>query len=158
MTHRYFVIDANGKKHTRNSRRIYTHAVLYRDSKEAALRLADRKDSFLATNFWYHHAFVDGTSKWLEQKPWETEDRYKARSHEEIERSRKALRGCKSPEEWEMALRDEAIARIEERDFSQWAVEGWCGRHELAVSLAHKTNGKERVAETIILPVEIHTF
>lgn len=40
MTHRYFVTDANGKKHTRNSHRIYTHAVLYRDSKEAAL---DRK-------------------------------------------------------------------------------------------------------------------
>jgi hypothetical protein len=155
---KYFVIDANGKKHTRNSRRIYTHAVLYRDSKEAALRLLDRKDNLLASNFWYHHAFVDGSSKWLEQKSWETEDRYKARAHEEIERSRKALRGCKSPEEWGMALRDEAIARINAHDYNQWHVEGWCGRHDLAVSLAHKTNGKERVAETIILPVEIHTF
>ena len=157
MTHKYFVIDANGKKHTRNSMRTYTHVVLYRESKDAALRLADRRDRFSVDNFWYHHAFVDGSSKWLERKSWETEDEYKARAYEEIESSRKALRGCKTPQEWEAVLRHEAIARIEARDFSQWHVEGWCGRHDLAVSLAHKTNCKERVAEAIILPVEIHT-
>ena len=154
---KYFVIDANGKKHTRNSMRTYTHAVLYRESKSAALRLAERKDRFSVDNFWYHHAFVDGTSKWLERKSWENEVQYMKRAAEEVERSRNALRGCETPEDWEAALREEAIARIEARDFSQWAVEGWCGRHDLAVKLAHKTNCKERVAEAIILPVEIQT-
>ena len=99
MTHKYFVIDANGKKHTRNSHRTYTHVVLYRESKEAALRLADRKDRFSVDNFWYHHAFVDGTSKWLERKSWENEVRYMKRAAEEVERSRNALRGCETPED-----------------------------------------------------------
>jgi hypothetical protein len=157
MTHKYFVIDANGKKHTRNSRRIYTHAVLYRDSKEAALRLLDRKDNLLASNFWYHHAFVDGSSKWLDRQSWETQQAYSMRVNKEVARSKEALRGCKTPEEWGEMLRADAIARINAHDYNQWHVEGWCGRHDLAVSLAHKTNCKERVAETIILPVEIHT-
>jgi len=155
---KYFVTDANGKKHTRNSHRIYTHAVLYRDSKEAALRLAQRRDRFLADNFWYHHAFLDGSSKWLERSPWEKdEDQYKRRVEKDIERARYFLRGCKTPDElWNVTLA-ERLETIEKTDFTAWAVEGWCGRHDLAVKLAHKVNAKERVGEVVILPVEIHT-
>ena len=155
---KYFVTDANGVKHTRNSHRTYTHAVLYRESKEAALRLIERKHPFLADNFWYHHAFLDGTSKWLERSPWEKdEDQYKRRVEKDIERSRNALRGCETPEDWEAMLRADAMDRIEANDYDQWHVEGWCGRHDLAVKLAHKTNCSSRVKEAVILPVEIHT-
>lgn len=150
---KYFVIDANGKKYTRNSKRTYTHVVLYRESKDASLRLAGRRDTFLDDNYWYHHAFIDGSSQWLERKPWETEDNYKARVEYVVERSRKALRGAKTPEEWHEAIKEERIARIEAKDFSQWYVEGWCGRHDLAVKLAHKTACRELVVEAIILPV-----
>lgn len=152
---KYFVIDANGKKHTRNSKRTYTHVVLYRDSKEAALRMADRKDMHLVDNFWYHHAFLDGSSKWLARRDWETDTGYNARVNEEIERSRKALRGCKTPDEWHAVLRQEAIDRINARDYDQWHAEGWCGRHDLAVKLAHKTICRELVGEAIILPVSV---
>jgi len=153
---KYFVIDGNGKKHTRNSMRTYTHVVLYRGSKETALRLADRKDYFSVDNFWYHHAFLDGSSKWLERSPWEKdEDQYKRRVEKDIERSRYALRGCKTPDEWWNVTLAERLEDIEKVDFTAWVVEGWCGRHDLAVKLAHKTACRERVAETIILPVSV---
>lgn len=153
---KYVVIDANGKKHTRNSRRVYTHVVLYRDSKEAAIRLANVKPHWHKENFWYHHAFLDGTSKWLERAPYEKDDaQYKLRVEREVERSRKALMGCTTPDEWWDAIRADALAAIEKIDYTAWAAEGWCGRHDLAVKLAHKTACRERVAETIILPVEV---
>jgi hypothetical protein len=154
---KYFVIDTNGKKHTRNSMRTYTHAVLRRDSKAAALRLAEHKDRFFADNFWYHHAFLDGTSKWLDRSPWETQEVYDKRVQKDIERSRYALRGCKTPDElWNITLA-ERLEGIEKRNFDAWGIEGWCGRHDLAVKLAHKTSCRQEVGETIILPVEIHT-
>ena len=154
---KYFVTDANGVKHTRNSHRTYTHVVLYRDSKEAALRLAERKEQFFDENFWYYHAFLDGTSRWLERSPWEKdEDQYKRRVEKDIERSRYFLRGCKTPDElWSITLA-ERLGAIEKTDFNAWAVEGWCGRHDLAVKLAHKANCSYRVKEAVILPVEIH--
>jgi hypothetical protein len=159
MTNRYFVTDDNGRVHTRNTTRTYTHVVLYRLSKEAALRLAERKDRFLADNFWHHHGFVDGTSKWLVRAPWEKDDaQYKRRVEKDVARSHRALRGTKSPEEWYAALRDEALARIDRINYDIWHAEGWCGRLDLAQKLAHKVNCRETVAEAIILPVEIRTF
>jgi hypothetical protein len=152
----YFVIDANGKKHTRNTHRTYTHAVLYRDSKEAAIRLANVRPHWHKENFWYHHAFLDGTSKWLERAPHEKDDaQFKRRVEQDIERARHFLRGCTTPDQlWSVNLAD-ALASIERTDFTAWAVEGWCGRHDLAVKLAHKKACRERVAETIILPVSV---
>lgn len=40
---KHFVIDANGKRHTRNSERTYTNAVLYRESKEQDLARVQEK-------------------------------------------------------------------------------------------------------------------
>ena len=153
---KYFVIDANGKKHTRNSKRTYTHVVLCRNSKEAAIRLANRRPHWLKENFWYHHAFLDGTSKWLERSPYETDEaRYMERVKEEVERSRKALMGCTTPDEWFAVIRANALAAIEKVDYGAWHVAGWCGRHDLAVKRAHKAICGELVGEAIILPVSV---
>jgi hypothetical protein len=156
MTNKYFVIDGNGKKHTRNTHRVYTHVVLYRLSKEATIRLANVRPHWLRENFWYHHAFLDGSSKWLERAPHEKDDaQFKRRVEQDIERARYFLRGCATPDElWNLNLAD-ALSAIEKIDFTAWDVEGWCGRHDLAVKLAHKKVCRERVAETIILLVSV---
>ncbi len=153
---KYFVIDANGKKHTRGSKRTYTHAVLYRESKDAAIRLANVKPRWHNENFWYHHAFLDGSSKWLARKEWEKDDaQFKRRVDQEIERARYFLKGCKTPDElWELR-RGEALAAIEAKDFGVWHAEGWCGRYDLAQKLAHGVAARERVLDVVILPAEV---
>lgn len=150
---KYFVIDANGKKHTRGSKRTYTHAVLYRESKDAAIRLANVKPRWHNENFWYHHAFLDGSSKWLARTEWEVD--YEARVKHDIERAREALKGCKTPDEWWELQRGEALADIEAKDFGVWHAEGWCGRYDLAQKLAHGVAARERVLDVIILPAEV---
>jgi hypothetical protein len=146
---KYFVIDANGKKHTRNSKRVYTHAVLYRDSKEHDLKWATTKPDHWVANFWYHQAFLDGTSKWLERTNWETNDGYNRRVEREVQRAKDALRGCKTPDElWEIR-KAEAVAAIEAKDYSVWHAKGWCGRKALAEKIALNC----RAAQAIILPV-----
>jgi hypothetical protein len=149
---KYVVTDANGKKHTRNSHRVYTHAVLYRDSKEHDLKWANTRPKYYIENFWHHHAFIDGSSKWLERNPWETDDvKYQQRVQDEVERSKRALRGCKTAAElWELQ-RAEAVAAVEAKDYSIWHVAGFRSRRQLAEKLALNC----RAAQAIILPVEV---
>ena len=147
---KYVVTDANGKKHRRNTKRTYTHAVLFRDSKEHDLKWANTRPMYYIENFWHHHAFIDGSSKWLERNSWETDDaKYQQRVQDEA--AKNALRGCKHPDElWELQ-KAEAVAAIEAKDYSVWKLKGFCGRRKLAEKLALKC----RAAQVIILPVEV---
>ena len=149
MKKKLFVIDANGVKHTRTTANAYTHAVLYRESREQDLAKVQKKWPHFNDNFWYHMAFLNGTSKWLERKAWETD--YEARAAWDIERARKATRGCQTPDElWEL-LKAEAIARIEAKDYSKWYAKSWHSTHKLAEKAALALHAPQ----VIILPVEI---
>lgn len=149
---KYFVIDGNGKKHTRNSKRTYTHAVLYRENKDYDVKLASIKWPHHDENFWYHHAFLDGSSKWLERAPYEKDDaQFKRRVELDIERARRALKGCSTPDELFELEKREAMIRIEAKDYSLWHVKCWCGRRDLAMKEAHKVNA----AQVIVLPVGV---
>jgi hypothetical protein len=146
---KYVVTDANGKKHTRNSDRVYSHAVLYRDSKEHDLKWATTRGVYQIENFWHTFEIANGTSKWLEPQPWEKN--HAERAAREIEAAKNALRGCKHPDElWELQ-KAEAVAAIEAKDYSVWKLKGFCGRRDLAEKLALQC----RAAQVIILPVEV---
>lgn len=149
---KHFVIDANGKRHTRNSERTYTNAVLYRESKEQDLARVQEKWPHFDANFWYHMAYINGTSKWLERKPWETDDaKYKARCKEDVERAAYALRGCQTPDELFQLVKSEGMFIIENKDYSKWTVKSWHTTRKLAEKAALSLNKPQ----VIILPVGI---
>lgn len=146
-------IDPAGVKHKRTTERTYTHIVVARRSKEYALQSAQTKWMHFDSNFWYHQAFIDGTSKWLERKSWETDESYAKRVSSDVERAKKANRGCSTPEElWEI-VKAEQVAAADAADYSKWHALGWCGRRDLAEKLACGAGGG-KWAEVVILPVE----
>ena len=146
---KFIATDRNGKVHRRTSaNRMYTHMVVSRPMiREFAIHPHDRD------NFWYFMAFIDGTSKWLERKPWEDEEKHKARCEVEVQRAREALGDARTFEDHvkNMKARHEAwAASVKVDDFS---AEGWCGRLDLAQRLASSLSGRR--AEVVILPVEV---
>lgn len=150
---KHFVIDANGVRHTRNSKtRVYTHAVLYRESKAEDLKHVEKKWPHFDSNFWYHMAFINGTSKWLDRSPWEKDDaQYNDRVKRDVERATEALRGCQTPDELFALVKAEAIAFIEAKDYSRWHVSSWHSTHKLAEKEALSL----RKPQVIILPVSV---
>lgn len=146
---KFMATDRNGKVHRRKSvNRTYTHMVVSRPKiREFAVHAHDRD------NFWYHMAFLDGTSKWLERKPWESQEQHRIRCDYEVQRSLDALGDARTFEAHveNMRARHEAwAASVKVDDFS---AEGWCGRLDLAQKLASSLSGSR--AEVVILPVEV---
>lgn len=146
---KFIATDRNGKVHRRNSvNRTYTHMVVSRPMiREFAIHTHDRD------NFWYHMAFLDGTSKWLERKPWETDEQYQTRAKYEVERSERALDGARTFEDHVKNMRARHEAWAASVRFDDFSAEGWCGRLDLAQKLASSLSGSR--AEVVILPVEV---
>jgi hypothetical protein len=148
-----YVTDPNGQKHKRTTRRTYTHVVMYRDSKAYAMEYANTKWTHFNSNFWYHQAYINGTSKWLERNAWENDDQYATRVKSDVERAEKANRGCATPDElWEI-VRAEQVAAVMAKDFTKYQILGWCGRLELAVKQAGKLSDPRR-CDVVIVPVD----
>jgi hypothetical protein len=141
--------DRNGKVHTRSSiNRTYTHMVVSRPKiREFIVHKVDRD------NFWYHMAFIDGTSRWLEKKPWESDEQYRKRAEYEVDRAKRALGNARTFDAYVEKLLDqhEAWAATVKVDF--FTSEGWCSRLDLAQKLASSLAGHR--AEVVILPVEV---
>jgi hypothetical protein len=130
------VKDPSGKVHTRTTKRTYTHVVFARQSRDWHLKDAQSRPYHHTANFWYHKAFVDGTSKWLERHGWESEEQHKKRVEQDVKRAKYCLRGCETPDElWEL-IKVEQMEAFEKIDFDKWHVMGWCGRLDLAQKLA----------------------
>lgn len=146
---KFIATDRNGKVHRRTSvNRTYTHMVVSRPMVRGFTVHAHDRD-----NFWYYMAFIDGTSKWLERKPWESEEQYQTRAKYEVDRAKDALGDARTFEDHvkNMRARHEAwAASVKVDDFS---AEGWCGRLDLAQRLASSLSGSR--AEVVILPVEV---
>ena len=147
-----YVTDPNGQKHKRTTRRTYTHVVMYRDSKLWAMESANTKWPHFNSNFWYHQAYINGTSKWMERNAWES-DEHAARVKGDVERAEKANRGCAKPDElWEI-VRAEQVAAVMAKDFTKYQILGWCGRLDLAVKQAGKLSDPRR-CDVVIVPVD----
>jgi hypothetical protein len=148
-----YVTDPNGQKHKRTTRRTYTHVVMYRDSKAWAMEYANTKWTHFHSNFWYHKAYINGTSKWLERNAWENDEQHATRVKGDVERAEKANRGCATPDElWEI-VRVEQVAAVMAKDFTKYEVAHWCGRHDLAVTQARKLS-VPRHSDVVIVPVD----
>ena len=146
---KFIATDRNGKVHRRTSvNRTYTHMVVSRPKiREFEVHPHDK------SNFWYHMAYLDGTSKWLYRKPWETDEQYQNRVKYDVELAKKALGNARTFEDHVENMRArhaEWAASVKVDDFS---AEGWCGRLDLAQRLASSLAGSR--AEVVILPVEV---
>lgn len=157
IMNKFTAIDPAGLTHARNSKdRTYTHTVVgLPSSVKATLNaMSPEARKVHRSNFKYHAAFANGTSKWLERKGWETEVQYMTRTQQEIARSRDALRGCKTAQEYEAMMVDAALARIKQLMadgyYSTYQNLGWCGRHDLAGKLKTSSENKGWVSVTIL--------
>jgi hypothetical protein len=141
--------DRNGKVHTRSSiNRTYTHMVVSRPKvREFTVNKVNWE------NFWYHMAFIEGTSKWLRKKPWESNEQYQKRSVDDVERSKRALGDARTFEAYVDKLRGQHEAWAASVKVDAFASEGWCSRLDLAQKLASSLAGYR--AEVVILPVEV---
>lgn len=164
----YFATDADGYVHTRNSDRVYTHTVVFKGGYERAMKMA--KDPFHAKtdkkNFGYYSSLADGSHEHAHPRafndyhPSYTAEQiagFKESEKREIEKriadARAAIEGH-TVESYCNKLHVERIARVEAHkaagDFDRWLNAGWCGRPDLAQTLARKMQADGYVAE--ILP------
>lgn len=138
----YFVVDPNGATHTRNSARVYTHAVVYQRSKANAIdwamssqqRAQDMKNAqyYLDCIAVGYHENLMGFDHYRNDKKRQAQD---------VAEAVEKLAGAKSAGQYADALRADALARIEATDYSLWFVAGWCGRFDLAQRLASQHTG-----------------
>lgn len=156
MVNKYEAKLPDGRIGRRTSKsRVYTHCVAVRSSYEDALFRAKQIPPNLESNFRHYMAYLDGTSRFLERKSWQTEEQHAKQVARDKVHAETALMGCRDIQSWQRALIDEAVARVEENKangaYDKWFVEGWCGRHDLAVSKASGLRNKTHHAEVAIL-------
>jgi len=154
---KFTAIDPAGLTHTRNSKdRTYTHTVVGLPSsvKDTLAAMSPGMRKLHRDNFKYHAAFADGTSKWLERSVWESDVQYMTRTQQEIARSKDALQGCETAQEYENMLVDADLARIKnmmaDGYYNTYQNLGWCGRHDLAGKLKTTSENKGWIGVTIL--------
>ena len=147
---KHFAIDANGKRHTRNSKgRTYTHVVVGRWNYDAALASAQNYDKLDLHRSNYNHSlsYVNGTSRFLTRNSWEQDDAaYVARVAKDIAGAVKALGGAANLEEYCQLQRDAALARVAANkaagEYEVYRDLGWAGRLDLAQKNAGSHAGR----------------
>jgi hypothetical protein len=151
---KYIAIGPYGSQATRNSDRVYTHAVLVRYSKGRAIHWAGVRSSHEDRNFWYHHAIVNGTSEWLDKPNYRTIEQHQVEVDRMKRSSSEALAGCSSPDEWFALHKAKALAEIESKDWLVWHCVAWCGRYDLAVEQKMRWASKDGVDGCEIVEVK----
>lgn len=151
----YFATDANGKTHTRNSDRVYTHTVVYRNSKERFLASANA-EMWADRDGWtydYYAACAAGTHphvtkitpaggfhhSYTAEQIAERQEKQRQQNASEIADAKTKVNGV-TREQWIAARLAERVAVVEATDFTVWHNAGWCGRLDLAQKLAAKYN------------------
>lgn len=134
----YIAIDANGTTHTRNSDRVYTHTVVYRQSKADRMAYATSKDWRDADgkNYDYAAACI-ANGKHLNLMSFAHYANDTARHAKDVQESVAHNRGL-TREDYISTRQAERVAIVEATDFSVWHNAGWCGRLDLAQKLAAK--------------------
>lgn len=156
MPNRYEAVMPDGRVAKRTSQsRVYSHCVAVRPSYEEALFRAKEIPPHLESNFAYHMAFLDGTSKWLKRDPWQSDEDHARYCAKRVADAEKALMGCRDIRSWQQKLIERAVAAVEQNKangaYDRWFAEGWCGRHDLAVKKAAGLRNKPYYAEVAIL-------
>ena len=156
-----FAICPNGDKVTRTSKtRTYSHVVVARRSYAHDLACAERAGSsdVTASNFAYYRAYLDGTSKFLARKPWQSDADYAKAVAYDIARATEALAGCETLEAYRAHLRAEALDRVAERKasgyYDTFGVLGWSSRLDLAQKVA-QAETSPRYDDVTILEAQI---
>ena len=142
MPNKYYVIDDNGFEHKRTSKsRTYTHTVLFQDSPEYALRMAERLDPY--GNDSNHYDYMVSIA---EGKTW-----YAHFTQRNMDAAKAVT--CLSKDEYCRGKRAERVRRVETDInnglYGQWGNAGWCGRRDLAEKLLLKYTG-ERYRRAVI--------
>lgn len=148
----YTAIDMNGTAHTRNSNRVYTHAVLYQESRETCEQWARDMMAVDRKNAGYYLDIVKhGRAENLMEFPHYANNREAwAR---DVELAKGHLQGATTPEEYARRRFDETMAKHAAHDWSRWFCAGFCGRFDLAQRLADTELKRRRVANVQIVPV-----
>jgi hypothetical protein len=136
---KHFAIDANGQRHTRNSKgRTYSHVVVGRWNYDASLADAQTygQSDLHRSNYKHHLSYVDGTSQYLARKSWEDDATHAARVAKEVAQAVKAIGGATNLEEYRQLQRDAALARVAANkaagEYEVYRDLGWAGRLDLA--------------------------
>lgn len=141
----------------RKSDRTYTHAVVVRSSYENHLATAQALHGTDAANYSYFVREASATvEQFLSRTPWHSE----AQAAHAIADAQEQIKGITTLDEYRAAKRAERIATVEAEKiagrFDTFGVIGFCGRRELAESLAAQNRGKAWWAEVLIVEVEAH--
>lgn len=166
---RYYAFDANGQKHARISERVYTHTVVYLPSYDRYLESAHSKewDKSERANFDYYAAIAAGNDphprvnymadhrqavKWSAEEIAKGAERCAA---ENAKRRADAIERTAGHDKasFVAARLAERVATVEKMKaagyFETWRNAGWCGRRQLAETLANKT--RQHAAKVDIL-------
>jgi uncharacterized protein (DUF427 family) len=146
MATKHFVIDQNGKKHTRTSQgRVYSHCVIVRDVYELALaraQIGTRLNANYISNFNYYVSLAAGTNEHSKPWSWEKPEDAAERIAKQRAKAEKEIAGIATPAQYLEKLIAEDIAAVEkqkaEGKYDEFGVYGWCGRRDLAKKLAAK--------------------
>lgn len=143
----YTVTAPNGAVFTRKSDRVYTHAVVYQDSYEGWMKTYDAIWSVDKSNFNYDLKIV-ATNGCIHSDHSTPE--YRA---ERVAKSQARIDQYKTADAFAAAMRAERVRSLNEKKkaggFDTWMVEGYCGRHDLAVKLAAKVTGHRHNARIV---------
>ena len=126
---KYFVIDPNGVKHTRNSDRTYTHCVLYLMDREADVASSQRAGGTAVVK-----------SNW-EYACREANPATRKYEHSESQMARIMRDAAMTLDEYRQSVVDAYMKHVENTDYTVWQLAGWCGRVDLANKLHMKTKG-----------------
>lgn len=163
--HHYYVTDPLGVEHTRNSPRIYTHAVIARPSYDNALHSAQNNGTIMAathkSNFHYYRRILG-----LEPRPandhrnvrpsWMTEEAFARQQEGDKRHAEESLMGAETLDAYVAACVARRIADVEDAKvkgyYDRFDALGFCGRADLAAKLVASTNAYW--TDFIILPVQ----
>jgi len=129
MTTIHTVTDPNGTTHNRTSaNRVYTHAVLVRESYEHAMEIAKQLYE------------IDGDNWAYDVRKVRNNDHYSWETPEQIERQKARAQAYTSRQEAMEGAARERVTRVCEKykagGFDTWSVLGWNGRLDLAQKAA----------------------
>lgn len=144
----FLATDPNGVVHKRTSQnRQYTHTVVARPSKAWAINVVTSKEMHRnhISNFSHYSSYLDGTSRFLERRTWQSERQHQESVARDLERAREALQGDMDVNTYIARKDREALDAIEQNDkvgfYNAYSNLGWCGSLNLAHKLASKQKG-----------------
>ena len=152
----FLAIDPTGNVHTRKSEHGYTHAVLVRNSKAAALHHANvvsYKWSLEAAReqFLYATWTIERFNTMLRAKRCEILARDNRYAEESIAKAKAFVAQHGTIEAYAESERAKNVATIEAKDYSLWKVASFNSRRDLAEKEASKQRSREWTGDVVIV-------